>query len=300
MAIGSSVIQEPGYRLVFGASARIRLHALVLQLLGIVLVGSSSAIGADTNAVKFELLDHHLIVVKGGIGPLEDLRLLVDTGSMPSMVDRRVAKKLTLSVQESWCVSFGQTTRVHRTVLPNVRLGPLYAEGVPSGIGDLSYLHNVDAVIGLDVLSRSSFSIDYQQKLVTFGPVTAPEPGLQLAATGPFLTVQLTVSGKPLRVIVDTGSDQLFLFERRVKDRFPMMPGHGHFVINQLGGAVHLLRVILYSVDVGGSSVNRLEAFMSDGAVDGYPAGIDGVIGLRVLAPNRAAFALEQGRLIFR
>jgi hypothetical protein len=42
--------------------------------------------------VPFELYQHHLIVTKGSIGPLNGLSLLIDTGTIPSMVDGRIAR----------------------------------------------------------------------------------------------------------------------------------------------------------------------------------------------------------------
>src|SRR5277367_258281 len=94
--------------------------------------------------LKFELMDRHQIVVRGAIGPLDGLRLLIDTGAIPSMVDRKIAKKLAVNVEGSEFVSFGKSNRVESTVLPDIRLGPLRAKGVPVGIGDLSFLHGVD------------------------------------------------------------------------------------------------------------------------------------------------------------
>ena len=37
--------------------------------------------------VPFELYQHHLVVTKGSIGPLNGLNLLIDTGTIPSVVD---------------------------------------------------------------------------------------------------------------------------------------------------------------------------------------------------------------------
>jgi len=249
--------------------------------------------------LKFELMDRHQIVVRGAIGPLDGLRLLIDTGAIPSMVDRKIAKKLAVNVEGSEFVSFGKSSRVESTVLPDIRLGPLRAEGVPVGIGDLSFLHGVDAIVGLDVLSRSSFSIDYKERWIEFGPVTAREPSLNLEVTPPFLTVQLMLAGQAYRFLVDTGSSRLVLFERRVQGRLPMLAVHGELVFNHLSGSSRLQRVFLPPVDAGGSSIKHMEGLLSDQSVEGYPLGIDGVLGMRVLSPKRADFDFERRRLAF-
>ena len=249
--------------------------------------------------LKFELLEQHLIVVRGGIGPLEGLRLLIDTGSLPSMVDRRVAKKLALDFQASEFVAFGQKSHALTAVLPNIRLGPLRVDAVTVGVGDLSFLHAVDAVIGLDVLYHSSFTIDYKERRLLFGPMLERQPSVRLDVNPPFLTVKIAISGQPVRLLVDTGSARLVLFGRRVHDRLPPLPVHGELLLYHLSGTASLNRVFLSHVDIGGSAISRIEGFMSDAPLDGYPSGIDGVLGLRALASKHADFDFERGRLAF-
>ena len=250
--------------------------------------------------VSFDLRERYQIVVRGAVAGLEGLNLLIDTGSVPSMVDRRVAKKLGLDVQQFGIVAFGQKSRALTTVLPSILLGPLRADAVTAGIGDLSFLHGVDAIIGLDVLAQSSFSIDYNVKQVTFGPLAAHERTIPLEFTPPFLTVQLALAGRPVRLLVDTGIRRLVLFERRVRDRIPHLTVRGELVMYHISGTAHLRRVLLPRLDAGGIAIEHLEAFLSDASVEGYPAGIDGVLGVRALAPKRAEFDFERNRFGFQ
>jgi hypothetical protein len=250
--------------------------------------------------LKFELREQYQIVVPGAIGLLKRLNLLIDTGSIPSMVDRRVAKKLGLDVRESEIVAFGKKSHVLTTVLPSIILGPLRADAVTSGVGDLSFLHGVDAIIGLDVLSRSSFSIDYEAQQLTFGSLVAREPTVRLEITPPFLTVQLTLGGRPVRLLVDTGSRRLVLFEHRVNDRLPRLRHHGEQLLYHISGISRLDRVFLPPLDAGGSTIEHVEGFMSNAPVDNYPPQIDGVLGIRVLALEGAEFDFERSRFGFR
>jgi predicted aspartyl protease len=249
--------------------------------------------------LRFDLLDQHLIVVRGSIGPLDGLKLLIDTGSNPTMVDRRVAKKLALAVQGGKIIAFGQESDSLTAVLPGIRLGPRNAGAIPAAVGDLSYLHGVDAVIGLDVLSRSSFSIDYEKRAIVFGPMAERQPSVLLEVTPPFLTVQLAICGRPVRLLVDTGSRRLVLFERRVQDRLPPLSQHGELLMYHFSGMSRLNRVFLTPVEIGTATFNRVEGFISDTRLDGYPSGIDGVLGLRALASKRVDFDFERGRLAF-
>jgi hypothetical protein len=125
-------------------------------------------------------------------------------------------------------------------------------------VGDLSFLHGVDAIVGLDVLSRASFSIDYQARRLLFGPVTARQPSLQLEVTPPFLTIQIALAGQQFRLIVDTGSRRLVLFERRVHDRLPSLPTNGALLLYHTSGTSRLNRVLLWHLDVGGWTMDRV------------------------------------------
>jgi predicted aspartyl protease len=250
--------------------------------------------------VKFDLIEQYQIVVRGSIGPLDGLKFLIDTGSIPTMVDRKVARKLGVVTEGGIeFASFGKKSRSLIAVLEDLRVGPFHAGNVTAGVGDLSFLHGVDAVIGLDVLFRSSFRIDYEKHELRFGPVVTRQPSVLLEATPPFLTVQLTLAGKPVRLLVDTGSRRLVLFERRMHDRLPVLSHHGELVMYHLAGESRLTRVILPHLEVGGSIIDRAEGFLSDASVEHYPAGIDGVLGLRVLAPKHADFDFERNRLGF-
>ncbi len=143
-----------------------------------------------------------------------------------------------------------------------------------------SYLHGVDAVIGLDMLYHSSFTIDYEERRLVFGPVVERQPSVRLEVTPPFLTVQIELNGRSIRLIVDSGSSRLVLFERRVRDRLRPLPLHGELLIYHGSGTSRLNRVFLSALAVGGQNREHVEAFMSDASMDGYPVGIDGVLGL--------------------
>jgi predicted aspartyl protease len=269
------------------------------NLLGGLCLGLS-LVGLGAQPLKFELLERHLIIVRGAIGPLEGLKLLIDTGAIPSVVDPRVAKKLALTVGQAEIVAFGKKSRGETMVLPNIRLGPFQTNAVTAGVGDLSFLHGVDAIVGLDVLWGRSFSIDYEERLLTFGPVMAGERSVRLEATPPFLTVQLAFAGQSFRFLVDTGSSRLILFERRVRDRLPLLAVHGELELYHLTGSSRLRRVFLPPIDIGGSTIKHIEGFISEQAVDGYPAGIDGVLGTRIISPQQVGFDFERSRLAFR
>jgi len=78
------------------------------------------------------------------------------------------------------------------------------------------------------------------------------------------------------------------------------LPVHGEKLLYHISGTSQLHRVSLPPLDAGGTTLERLEGFMSDAPVDAYPSGIDGVLGVRVLASKCADFDFERGKFGFR
>ena len=273
-----------------------RAHVLLATMLSLFM--GSVARSGQPDQLKFKLRDGYQVIALGAIGGLDDVRLVIDTGTIPSMVDRGVAKKLRLDVRESEIVAFGHKSRGARAILPDVRLGPIRADSLNAGVGDLSFLGCcVDAIIGVDVLTRRSFSIDYGQRLLTFGPLVASGRSVPLEVIPPFLIVRLTLGGQPIHLVVDSGSRDLVLFAKRVRDRLPNLMVRDEKLLFHISGMSRLQRVLLPPIDAGGSTIDHSHGFLSDAAVDGYPAGIDGVLGVRAIATRRVDFDFERQRL---
>jgi hypothetical protein len=276
-----------------------RAHMLLATLLS--LFTGSVANPGQPDQLKFKLRDGYQVIARGAIAGLDEVNLVIDTGTIPSMVDRGIAKKLRLDIHESEIVAFGQKSRAARAILPDVRLGPIRADSLIAGVGDLSFLGCcVDAIIGLDVLTRRSFSIDYDHRLLTFGPLVDGDQSVPLEVIPPFLAVRLTLGGQPIRLLVDSGSRDLVLFAKRVRGRLPNLLVRNEKLLYHISGTSRLHRVLLPPLDAGGSNIDLLEGFLSDGAVDGYPAGIDGVLGIRAIASRRVDFDFERQRLRWR
>jgi len=88
--------------------------------------------------VPFALYQHHLIVTKGSIGSPNGLSLLIDTGTIPSMVDSRIARKLNVQAEPSILVAFGQRVDVQSTILNGFRIGARQPGTVSAGVSEPS------------------------------------------------------------------------------------------------------------------------------------------------------------------
>ena len=252
--------------------------------------------------VPFEIYQHHLVVTKGSIGPLNGLSLLIDTGSIPSMVDVRIARKLHLQTEPSMLVAFGQGVAIQSTVVPGFRIGAVRTGPVPAGVSDLSYIKRVriDAIVGLDVLARTSFSIDYRKRVLRFSPGGREESVAPLEFVWPFLTVRMTIAGQQVRLLVDTGSSDLVLFKAKMPDALAGAPWLGDKTVQYASGVARVQRLNLRQVRLGARVWDKLPAWALDRVPDGYPPTIDGVLGVLALECERVQFDFERNELTWR
>src|SRR4051794_30344685 len=77
----------------FGLSRRSSLGAAALLI-----TFTCTCSGSSTpNVIALKLYRGYTIVARGSIGNLKNLNFLIDTGAVPSILDRRIAKKLRLT-----------------------------------------------------------------------------------------------------------------------------------------------------------------------------------------------------------
>ena len=268
-------------------------------VVGSLVLGTSLRSNEPIADVPFELYQRHLIVTKGSIGRLNGLTLLIDTGTIPSIVDARIARKLQLKAEPSTLISFAQQVPIQSAVLDGFSIGPLESGRVPVGVSDLSYFGRVriDAIVGLDVLARRSFSIDYRDHVLRFAPAGRKDAVAPLELAWPFLTVGMTVGGEDVQLLVDTGSSDLVLFKSRLPAALADMPWKGDKTVQYVSGAARLRRLELRQVGLGTHVWDKLTVWALDREPHGYPPSIDGVLGVLALGCRRVRFDFERSEL---
>ena len=149
---------------------------LLAQADSVVMLAGAQPVFNPVSELPIQLCRDYLVVVEGSIGTLEKLTFIIDTGTFPSIIDQRIATALGLSEREGKAVLVGQSVQAKLATLPFVAVGPARVESVPVLVQDLSSLEKtlgrrIDAIVGLDVLGRNSFSINYRTKRLRFGSV---------------------------------------------------------------------------------------------------------------------------------
>jgi hypothetical protein len=262
--------------------------------------------GVPRVEVPFKLYRDYLIVVQGSLGEFEGLNFLIDTGVDPTEVDTRIARNFPLVGRVHKLALLDQDTDVRQVTLPSLQLGPIRAKSVPAVIQNLSLLREalgirIDAIIGLGVLSLSSFSIDYTAKKIAFGPIDSSPSTVPFDTGPPVLTVQLRLKGRPVRVLVDTGAAELVLFGCRLRGRLRPLPVSGvtRFRVNGAAMELRLKEVWLPGVRLGETDLALPKGLEADGNANcGRP--FDGVVGVTRLGLKWIAFDFEHRSFSWR
>jgi|SRR5579863_5545224 predicted aspartyl protease len=246
--------------------------------------------------IPFKAYEGYLIVVDGRIGTLEHQNLLLDTGTNPSMIDRSVSAKLELQGTSRDLSFFNKNVASESVTVPDVEFGPMRRQNLAVMVADFSAISKglgtrIDAVIGLDVLGATNFTVDYGKRRIVFGALaerhTAP-----FTAGPQFITVNVKSGGRQLHLLVDTGTPQLVLFESRLRgvDYVPIsVSGSGH----NASGDVRFGTVVLPQATIGTFEVGPQRASVVESQRN-FANDLDGLMGVSCLHPKRISFDFER------
>ena len=177
------------------------------------------AIDQSTQTLRFEAQRGLLIAVRGTIGGMDELPMLVDTGTSRTVVDRRITRQLGLLGTPDRLNVFGQAVPAERVILPRLHVGPVHAAELSVLAADLVPVGQrlgtrIDAIVGLDVLRGHCFQIDYLSRRLVFACRDAWPWHVVCDRRSPYLVASVIIDGRDYQLLVDTGSDALAVFER--------------------------------------------------------------------------------------
>jgi predicted aspartyl protease len=242
-------------------------------------------------AVRFHLRHGFLIVVPVQIGSEANLKFILDTGTSRTIVDRRVARRLGIrrgSPDETICLHKSQ--KVESAVFPEVRFGPIRATNATLLIADVSSLSEfadgVDGLLGLDMFWERKISIDYDLKTLMVESASK-ETGDSVQRGGILcITTAAQISGKPVRLVVDTGMKGVLVFEDRIRKLLPGLPA-SRSMQALLGRTAPGSQTVLEKLRVGTAEIKNIDIFLLSSAPAGVPPDIDGVLGTETLKARR-------------
>jgi hypothetical protein len=249
----------------------------------------------DPMEIPFRLKGHW-IVVKASIGSVEDLELALETGSAISIIDRKIARQLKLKGRPRPVKSAGSTETGQEVTLPQLCLGQHCYESVAAMAVDLRFA-KVDGFIGLDLLRRSNFTIDYVSKKILFGPVQKTESSIHFPGKLPFLLLRVRTAGEDLVLMLDSGSEQTILFQDPLSRHKVSMTRTGEkSSLVAVGVRSEVERVYVPKISLGDCSWRNHLAYVLKTKQKPY-RGIDGFLALSSLDFKSLSFDFEENQL---
>jgi predicted aspartyl protease len=275
-----------------------------LSVLTLLTVASEPVARASQEALKatvsFTLFHDYLIVAQGSAGSLKGLNFLVDTGASPTVLDRRLAQRLGLEELPGSIVFINGRVPAGRAVVPNLEFGPMQRHNLPIVVEDLSFFEralplHIDAVIGLDVLGRSAFEIDYTWRQIHFGAFRPQANSLPLRMEAGLPIVDAELNHLAVHLVLDTGAASLLLFEPRMPA--PVSPQKISLTSSSIG-EFQGKQVWLRSLRLGGKEFGREPAFMVR-SPGNQERNFDGLLSPAGLGIGKVAIDVERGVLSF-
>jgi predicted aspartyl protease len=247
----------------------------------------------SNNQLPFRLSSGYLIQVEGRIGAQSNLRFILDTGSTISIVDRKIVDKLKLDRHPAESFNFDRKLNWESATLPEVQFGPIRAAHLVMFIGHLAeyseFAKNADAIIGLDMLKLSNFTIEFETKKIIFhstGPTAYVPHGDPLSDC---LILELQVQGHPVRLVIDSGLPGILLYDERIRQRVPSLRTAGKVTNVTMGGRVQAKQATLPDVLFGGTNRDVSVLLVPSPSPEMLP-GIDGIVGIAPLKARRVNF----------
>jgi hypothetical protein len=239
----------------------------------------------------------YLVVVEGSIGNLRRLNFEVDTGAYPTIIDQKIARDLGLAEVPGRVNLSNKRVEARRVVLPSLELGPIRVESLPVLAQDLSFFqkilgHKVDGIVGLDVLRKSNFTINFRSKEMIFGGTEKLKFSARFDTDTPVVTIRTRFQERRLRLVVGTGSPDLMLFQSRVPDTagFQLL---GMEDVSDVSGTFQRRKVRIPDVYFGEEAVGAQVTFVVDDRKD-RGDDFDGVWGIRGPQLWKIGFDFEQ------
>jgi len=241
----------------------------------------------------------YLLLAEGSIGNMHKLNFLLDTGACPSIVDQKIAHDLKLAEQLGRVNLWSKSVQTRQVVIPSLGLGPVHVESLPALAEDLSFLQKalgfkVHAIVGLDVLRKSSFTINYRTKEILFGSPENLTYSVPFETDTPVVTVRMGFQDRRLRMVVDSGGPDLTLFRSRMLGSIGL-PVLGTETVADAGGTFQRKKVCIPKLYIGNEPVGAQIAFVVDDRKDSGDD-FDGVLGVRGLQFWKVAFDFENRR----
>jgi len=211
-----------------------------------------------------------LVVAEGQFGgEIRRQNFIIDTGTSPSILSITTARHLNLSLSQAKLSAIGRQSGTFAATVPEIRLGPLQALSVAVLVTDLSPVERdlhlpIAGILGMDVLGKISFRLDYENKLIEFGEFVPEGIPVNLSTRADLPIAEIKVGGKLLHLLVDTGSDRLVFFGAKSAAEFSPNTANSLLQGNSVASSVPVRAVSPLEFELSGERFHQNAYFVPD------------------------------------
>jgi len=281
------------------------LIVLMATLPGVFCFGSPSPKPADgvehrspAEEVPFQLFNDNLVIVRATVGKVNNVNMILDTGTSPSAISQELADRLKLNGKTEFLQTLNGTIQTRSLILPYIQIGPWEARPIRVLVQDLSFMERslgiaLGGIAGLDILRTGSFTIDYRRKKVIFGRIAASENAVRFETQEPYLTVKAMIEGQEVRLLVDSGTWGLLVYRNRLQTTQEQVHFDSNAAISSPGGMTHV-GWFWAGVSLGQENLGTRRVAIAD--IDSDPQNdFDGLLGFAKMGFLKVSFDFENG-----
>lgn len=256
--------------------------------------------GATQSTTDIRLHREFLILAPGSIGSSSGLTFVIDTGASRTMVDTEIVTRLGLQGKAVQMSAFGHERPVREVTLHDLRIGPVSFEAIEVLAYEVSQVGKrfgttVDAVVGLDILLGRCITIDYRSRMMQWecenGTLSLSAP---LELRPPYLLVKVLIDQVPVRLVPDTGSEVIAVFDRAVPADLRRRVD-GRIDGAHAAGALSLQRLTPSRISLGPTVLHHRPIYLLSGVTPDEKS--DGVLAPRAFGMTRVQFDLRAMQL---
>jgi predicted aspartyl protease len=247
-------------------------------------------------SVPIRIFGGFLVVAQGQIGSdLPHQNFILDTGTSPSILNARVARQLGLPLAPAKLAAVGQEAEIRATRVPEIALGALHTASAEVLVTDLSGVEQnwkmpIAGILGLDILGQTSFRIDYEGQVLEFGDIRPEGIAVNLSPDAHLPIAEVNINGKPLKLLVDTGSDRLVFFGNKGTERLGAWAGSELIAGESVSGSVPVRGISSLEVEWNGERFRQKAVVVSDRQEPLF----DGLLSVRSLGFRSIAMDAER------
>lgn len=248
--------------------------------------------------IAFQLYNGNLIVVKATIGAVKNVNMILDTGTSPTIVSKEIADRLNLRGNTESQLTLNGVIQGRSVILSRIQIGGLHSDSIRVGTCDLSFLEqklgiSIAGIAGLDILSASNFTIDYQRKRIVFGRTEMRGKSVQFETRAPFLTVKAKIEGHEVRLLLDSGTPGLLIYRNTIKARLEQFYPDRNALVETPSGTMHSRWFLASKVSLGEESLGQRTVVIAD--LESTGNDFDGLLGFATMGFRKVSFDFENG-----